>query len=225
MRYRAVLFDLDGTLLDTLEDLAAAANRMLAARAMPPHPVAAYRYFVGDGVRTLVERILPADQRHTATVEEAVAMFQQEYAKNWHDHSAPYPGVADMLDRLTADGLRLSILSNKPDAFTQLCVHRLLPHWTFAPLLGQRLGVAKKPDPAAALEIACLLGLPPAEILYVGDTAVDMQTAGAAGMDAVGVLWGFRAVDELRAAGAHHLIAEPGQLLPIVSSHNHHLTG
>lgn len=223
MRYRAVLFDLDGTLLDTLDDLATAANRMLAARALPEHPVDAYRYFVGDGVRTLVERILPADQRSPLLVEEAVAMFQQEYLKNWHDRTVPYPGIAPMLDRLTADGLRLSILSNKPDAFTRLCVQRLLPHWTFDPLLGQRPGVAKKPDPAAALEIAALLGLPPTAILYVGDTAIDMQTARAAGMDAVGVLWGFRTAAELRGAGAHHLIAHPGQLLPLLSSS--HSTG
>jgi phosphoglycolate phosphatase len=217
MRYRAVLFDLDGTLLDTLDDLATAANRVLAAGGLPVHPVDAYRYFVGDGMRTLVERILPAALRSTAFVDEAVTAFQREYAQNWHDCSRPYPGIAALLDRLTEDGLRLSILSNKPDDFTRLCVHRLLPQWTFEPLLGQRPGVPKKPDPSAALEIADFLALTPSEILYVGDTAIDMQTAHAAGMDAVGVLWGFRTAGELRAAGAHHLIAQPDGLLPILS--------
>lgn len=218
MRYKAVLFDLDGTLLDTLDDLAMAGNRMLAARALPVHPVDAYRYFVGDGIRILIERILPVESRHPEMIDTAVTAFQEEYAKNWDDHSAPYPGIDRMLDRLTADGLRLSILSNKPDAFTRLCVQRLLPRWTFDPLLGQRQGMPKKPDPAAALEIAGLLGLTPAEILYVGDTAVDMQTARAAGMDAIGVLWGFRAAEELQDAGAHHLIASPEELLPLLST-------
>lgn len=218
MRYQAVLFDLDGTLLDTLEDLATAANRVLAAKSLPLHPTDAFRTFVGDGLATLVERILPENQRSTETVTEMVAAFSQEYARNWHERSAPYPGIATLLDQLTVLELRLSILSNKPDAFTRLCVQQLLPDWHFDPLLGQRQGVPKKPDPAAAFEIARLLGLQPAEILYVGDSGVDMHTALAAGMDAVGVLWGFRSADELRQAGAHYLIARPEDLLPILLS-------
>jgi phosphoglycolate phosphatase len=218
MRYQAVLFDLDGTLLDTLDDLAAAANRVLAAKDLPVHPVDAFRTFVGDGLKTLVERILPENLRSTGMVLEMMASFEEEYAQNWHERSAPYPGIVGLLDHLTAQGLRLSILSNKPDPFTRLCVRRLLPHWTFDPLLGQRPGVPKKPDPSAALEVGRLLGLMPAEILYVGDSGVDMCTALSAGMDAVGVLWGFRTADELRQAGAHHLIARPEELLPIIFS-------
>jgi phosphoglycolate phosphatase len=217
MRYKAVLFDLDGTLLDSLEDLATAANRVLSAQGLPPHPVDAYRYFVGAGVKVLVERILPESRRSADVIAASMAAFEEEYAKNWHDRTAPYPGIAEMLDLLTAQGLRLSILSNKPDVFTRLCVQQLLPRWIFDPLLGQRPGVAKKPDPAAALEIAASLGLRPDEILYVGDTSIDMQTARGAGMDAAGVLWGFRTADELRAAGALHLIASPGELPAIVS--------
>lgn len=216
MRYRAVLFDLDGTLLDTLEDLATAANRVLAAMALPPHPMAAYRTFVGDGLRTLVERMLPAAQRTPGRVAEAVQAFETIYATTWDQRSAPYPGIADMLDLLATRSIRLSILSNKPDAFTRLCVYRLLANWRFDPLLGQRPGVPKKPDPAAALEIARLLGLQPSEILYVGDSGVDMETARAAGMDAVGVLWGFRGAEELLAAGASCLIARPGELPPLI---------
>jgi phosphoglycolate phosphatase len=218
MRYRAVIFDLDGTLLDTLDDLATAANSVLAAMDMPVHPVDAYRYFVGDGVRTLMERVLPESARLPEKVDQAVDAFQTEYAKNWHDRTIPYPGVVEMLDWLTAEGIKLSILSNKPDAFTKLCVQRLLPQWVFNPLLGQRPGIPKKPDPAAALEIAHLLGVRPSEVLYVGDTATDMQTACSAGMDSVGVLWGFRTVAELQAAGARHVITHPDKLLPILSS-------
>ena len=216
MRYKAILFDLDGTLLDTLEDLATAANRALGTLGLPAHPTDAYRVFVGDGLRTLAERILPGDERSAAQVDALVAAFEREYSRTWNERTAPYAGVPEMLDRLTGGGYRLSVLSNKPDAFTRLCVEQLLPHWTFAPLYGQRPGVPKKPDPAAALAIAAELGLDPAEVLYLGDTATDMHTARAAGMVAVGVLWGFRTADELRAAGARHLITHPGELAPLL---------
>ena len=216
MRYKAILFDLDGTLLDTLEDLATAANRALGTLGLPAHPTDAYRVFVGDGLRTLAERILPGDERSAAQVDALVAAFEREYSRTWNERTEPYAGVPEMLDRLTGDGYRLSVLSNKPDAFTRLCVEQLLPHWTFAPLYGQRPGVPKKPDPAAALAIAAELGLDPAEVLYLGDTATDMHTARAAGMVAVGVLWGFRTADELRAAGARHLITHPGELAPLL---------
>ncbi len=216
MHYKAILFDLDGTLLDTLEDLATAANRALGTLGLPAHPTDAYRVFVGDGLRTLAERILPGEQRSAAQVDALVAAFEREYSRTWNERTEPYAGVPEMLDRLTGDGYRLSVLSNKPDAFTRLCVEQLLPHWTFAPLYGQRPGVPKKPDPAAALAIAVELDLDPAEMLYLGDTATDMHTARAAGMAAVGVLWGFRTADELRAAGARHLITHPGELAPLL---------
>ena len=216
MRYKAILFDLDGTLLDTLEDRATAANRALGTLGLPAHPTDAYRVFVGDGLRTLAERILPGEQRSAAQVDALVAAFEREYSRTWNERTAPYAGVPEMLDRLTGDGYRMSVLSNKPDAFTRLCVEQLLPHWTFAPLYGQRPGVPKKPDPAAALAIAAELGLDPAEVLYLGDTATDMHTARAAGMAAVGVLWGFRSADELHAAGARHLITHPGELAPLL---------
>ena len=216
MRYKAILFDLDGTLLDTLEDLAVAANRALVSLGLPAHPVAAYRLFVGDGLRILAERLLPEAQRTVTLIDALVAAFEREYSRNWNERSAPYAGIPEMLDQLTDDGYRLSVLSNKPDAFTRLCVEQLLPRWTFAPLLGQRSGVPKKPDPAGALEITAELALKPAEVLYLGDTATDMLTARAAGMEAIGVLWGFRAADELREAGAHHLIGPPAELAPLL---------
>lgn len=218
MSYQAVLFDLDGTLLDTLEDLANAGNRVLAARALPVHPVAAYRYFVGDGMATLVERILPPALRSSEEITQAVADFQREYAANWDEYSAPYQGIAAMLDALVASGLRLAVLSNKPEEFTRLCVERLLAPWPFDPVFGQRPGVAKKPDPAGALAAAQALNLMPQDILYVGDTSIDMRTARAAGMDAVGVLWGFRDAEELHAAGAARLISDPAELVPLALS-------
>ncbi|MDD2463393.1 MAG: HAD family hydrolase [Desulfobulbus sp.] len=218
MRYKAVLFDLDGTLLDTLEDLANAGNRVLTGLSLPTHPVDAYRYFVGDGIATLVERILPPSHRQPERIASTVADFQREYAENWHDCSSPYAGIPEMLDHLVACGLRLAILSNKPDDFTQLCVEKLLPQWPFAPIFGQRPGIAKKPDPAAALEAAQRLNCRPKEVLYVGDTSIDMRTARSAGMDPVGVLWGFRGADELQEAGAAWLISHPRELPTIALS-------
>ena len=214
MRYQAVLFDLDGTLLDTLADLAAASNRVLAAHGLKPYPVEDYRYFVGSGVRHLLECILPKPLREEeAEIEAGIAAFQQEYAKNWQEHTKAYEGIAELLDYLSTNGYRLAVLSNKPQHFTELCVQTLLANWQFHSVLGQREGVPRKPHPAGALETARLLDLPPSAILYVGDTGVDMRTAQQAGMDAVGVLWGFRDAEELRATGAEILVQTPQELV------------
>ncbi|MGI6657320.1 MAG: HAD family hydrolase [Desulfobulbus sp.] len=214
--YKAVLFDLDGTLLDTLEDLAVASNRVLAGRGLPEHPIDAYRYFVGSGLNTLIERIIPATHRDPEQVQLFIADFEREYARNWRATTRPYPGIADLLDQLVARGLRLAVLSNKPQDFTRLCVETLLADWHFDPVFGKRPGVPKKPDPAAALEIVALLAMEPGEVLYLGDTGIDMQTAGAAGMDGVGVLWGFRDAAELKGAGAKALLARPLDLLALL---------
>ena len=216
MRFDAVLFDLDGTLLDTLADLADAVNRVMAARGFPQHPVADYRYFVGDGSTKLIERSLPAERRDSATVRECLAQFLREYELNWNVKTRPYPGIAEMLDGLAARKVRLAVLSNKMDAFTRQCVEELLPRWRFEVVLGQRDGVAVKPDPAGALEVARLMKLPPARFLYLGDTSVDMETARAAGMHAVGALWGFRQREELERSGAEIIIAQPQELLGLL---------
>ena len=217
MPYQAVLFDLDGTLLDTLQDLADAGNKVLESKGLKPHPVDAYRYFVGSGVRHLMERILPrALGEDEKIVDEAVLVFSREYAKNWQEHTRPYRGIPELLDRLHGKGCKLSILSNKPHDFTLLLVRELLGSWNFYPVFGQRDGVPKKPHPAPALEVARKLDMSPADILYVGDTGVDMRTAQQAGMDAVGVLWGFRDAEELMATGAEWLVQTPEELADFI---------
>ena len=216
MAFQAVLFDLDGTLLDTLEDLADAANKILADHGLPTHPVDAYRYFVGDGLATLIERILPADQRSEELQGLLFQAFKEEYAKNWNNKSGMYEGIDAMLDGLVQAGLRLSVLSNKPHEFTQICVRQLLPSWSFEQVLGARPEVPKKPDPAGAIEVAGLMNLEPADFLYLGDTATDMATAVGAGMYPVGALWGFRTVEELSASGAKTLINHPRELLELL---------
>ena len=217
MPAQAVLFDLDGTLLDTLGDIAAAANAALALEGMPTHPAAAYRGFIGDGVDMLIRRALPLDQDHDAArIARCVAAFHDTYATGWNVSSGPYPGIADLLDALAARKLPLAILSNKPHQFTRLCAAHYLDSWTWAAVFGQREGVPRKPDPIAALAIAHDLGILAAHFVYVGDSSVDMRTARNAGMKAVGVSWGFRSVEELRATGAEAIIDHPSELLPLL---------
>lgn len=216
-RILAVVCDLDGTLLDTLEDLADSANSVLAERGFPVHAVDAYRYFVGDGVATLIHRILPESDRTPALEAECVARFKAAYAVRWNMKTHPYPGILDMLRDLAALRIPLAVLSNKPHEATEQCVRELLPGIPFAAVMGQRPGIPKKPDPGAALAIAETLGVPPAQVLYLGDTATDMQTAVASSMVAVGVLWGFRTADELRSNGARVLVQHPQEVVALAT--------
>ena len=213
MTYRAVLFDLDGTLLDTLEDLADSMNAVLARLGFPPRDAAEYKYIVGDGVLTMALRALPEGHRDEPTVARCVEFMRQEYGQRWAVKTRPYAGVAELLAELAARGIPLGVLSNKPDDFTKLCVGKLLPQGRFGAVLGVSPSRPKKPDPAGALEVAGCLGVPPDEFVYLGDTNTDMQTAVAAGMLPVGALWGFRAAEELLASGARILLAKPGDLL------------
>lgn len=216
MHYKALIFDLDGTLLDTLADLADAANRVLASMGMPTHHFAAYRHFVGNGLHTLITRILPETERTDRVIKEAVLRFTEDYSHHWQVKTCMYDGIEDMLNILNSREYPMSILSNKPHQFTLLCVEQLLSSWKFSPIVGLGPENPPKPDPAAALLIAKTLKFDPSQILFVGDSSVDMQTATNAGMDAVGVLWGFRTADELHSNGARYLIKHPNQLPNIV---------
>lgn len=216
MKYKAVLFDLDGTLLDTLADLADSMNAALAREGMPTHPAEAYRYFVGDGVANLVRRAVPADRRDDRPLgENLAAAMRAEYRRRWDAKTRPYDGVPELLAELARRGLRTAVLSNKPHESTCLCVGKLLAFHRFGAVQGVADGVPLKPDPAGALGIADRLDVAPADFLYVGDTGTDMRTAVAAGMYAVGALWGFRPADELAAAGARKLIERPADLLDL----------
>ena len=216
MSYRAIIFDLDGTLLDSLEDLADSMNAVLARQQFPVHAVDRYRYFVGDGISELVKRVLPEQLRTDSLVADNIRWMSAEYEARWNKKTRPYPGIVELLAALTDAGLRMAVLSNKPDPFTKIMVPALLSGWHFDPILGARPGVPVKPDPQAALEIAVHLAVPPHEILYLGDTATDMRTAKAAGMMAVGVAWGFRPVEELQQHGAQRIIHYPTDLLPLL---------
>jgi phosphoglycolate phosphatase len=210
---RAVVFDLDGTLLDTLADIASSVNQVLAELSFPVHSIDEYRHFVGDGMNVLMQRVLPEEQRDEATHARAVKRFQEVYDQRWNIETRPYAGMRTLLSELTARGKPLAVLSNKPQRFTELCVQHLLSEWRFHPVFGMRAHVPRKPDPAGALEIAAALGVSPGECAYLGDTSIDMQTANAAGMIAFGAAWGFRSITELREHGASQILQHPCDLL------------
>lgn len=210
---RGVLFDLDGTLLNTLLDLANSMNAALSRLGFAGHPVEAYRYFVGDGSEVLARRALPPASRKEETIARCLAEFLAEYGRRWDENTRPYPGVPELLDGLSERRIRMAILSNKKHELTQLAVTRLLPRWRFDAVAGAKPEVPRKPDPTAALRLIEELRLEPDKVLYLGDTNTDMQTAVGAGMHPVGALWGFRTEEELRASGARSVIARPQDLL------------
>jgi phosphoglycolate phosphatase len=214
MKVKGIIFDLDGTLLDTLWDLADAANNSLEYFGFPVHPREAYRYFVGDGLRNLTRRVLPESSREDETiVTKYMKKFAEIYKTNWDAHTAPYPGITEMIQALSDKGLKLAVLSNKPHMFTQNCVEAFFPRHPFAFVLGERDGVARKPDPAGALEIAAKMDLSVDEILYVGDTKTDMLTGNSAGMKTIGVEWGFRDRKELADNKAWKIVSNPQEVV------------
>jgi phosphoglycolate phosphatase len=215
-QFRAVLFDLDGTLLDTLTDLADAMNASLVHFGFEPHPVEAYKYFVGDAVETETRRALPDCARDIETIKKVAEFSEQIYNKCWHKNTVAYPGIPELLSTLARRGLHTAVLSNKPDHFTKIMVEKILPDWRFEIVQGALPDVPIKPDPTSALQIAKHLNIPPEQFLYLGDTNTDMQTAVAASMCPIGALWGFRPADELIKSGAKSLVAHPLDILKLL---------
>lgn len=211
MRFKAVVFDLDGTLADTLDDLADSMNASLAEFGFPSHPMDSYRYFVGMGMMNLARSATP-EGTDDATIVRIRDAMGERYQGNWAVKTKPYDGIPAMLEALREKGLRLAVLSNKPDVFTKLMVEHFFPG-VFASVAGAKEGVPIKPDPAAALAIVRDFGLEPADFMYLGDTNTDMKTGLAAGMFTIGVSWGFRPVAELEGAGAQAIIDKPAELL------------
>lgn len=217
MLYKAVIFDLDGTLLNTLADLGNSMNRVLKRNGYPVHDLDSYRYFVGNGVEFLVRRALPQERRDDQTVKKCIAEYRDEYNVSWKNETRPYDGIVELLDKLSSLNIRLAILSNKPHDSTLECVQEFLPVGKFDVILGQRAGTPPKPDPGGAFSIAHEWNIIPENILYLGDTDVDMKTAVSAGMFPVGVLWGFRTGKELAENGAKMLIEKPGELMNVIA--------
>ncbi len=213
-KVQAVMFDLDGTLLDSLADLANATNHALEAIGCPTHPVTAYKPMVGDGARMLCQRALPRAEHHR--LEQVLAIMRAHYAAHGTDLTQPYKGIEPLLDDLARAGQFLAVLSNKPDDATVRLVHHYFGPGRFQVVRGHRPPRPLKPDPAAARDIVAESNVPARHWLYLGDTDTDMRTARAAGLTAVGVLWGFREADELEKAGAQHLAATPAEILQLL---------
>ena len=214
MQYKAVIFDLDGTLVDSLADLSDSVNLMLESYGFPTHEVEKYRYFVGNGSKKLMERTLPRDKAASAEfVEEALAKYKAIYKERLLEKTRPYNGVRELLEELKSRGIPLGVCTNKHNDAALTIVKILFPPGTFEEVLGDRPGFPKKPNPATPLEIASHLGVKPDEVAYLGDTSVDMETAVHAGFLPVGVLWGFRPEEELVKSGAKVLLKAPLELL------------
>ena len=208
------MFDLDGTLVDTLADIAAGTNHALAQLGRPTLSTPRIRELVGRGARRLFEDALGRQQAHLA--DQSLAIYEQYYVEHGSDFCCLYPGIAELLDELTDRGLPLAVLSNKPDFAVRQVMDAFLDKWSFVAAHGHVDGIGLKPDPTTALQIAAGAGIDAGQWLYMGDTEVDMQTARAAQMHAVGVLWGFRDESVLRESGGQTIIAHPLQALDLL---------
>lgn len=213
---KAFIFDLDGTLIDSLADIAEAVNRALDQHGLPRQPLESFPQFIGEGVGTLVERAVPADARHKLNIPAIIDHYQQHYVDTWRDKTKVYDGITEVISALRANGIKTAVLSNKPDHFTKLCCNHFFAPDSFDMVLGAREGVPRKPHPQAGFELAVELGVSVNACLYIGDSGLDMMFAVNSGMLPVGVLWGFRSEAELRANGAHRLMASPLELLSLI---------
>jgi len=211
--FRAVLFDLDGTLTNTLADIAAAMNRALALHGLPAWETDAYRRLVGNGARILASRAVRGRQDLAEAVHRDYQLYYETHCRVL---TRPYPGIPELLRGLKDRGIPCCVLSNKPDPDTKGVIRYYFPDIPFAAVQGQTDRFPLKPEPDAALEIARRLGIPPDRFAYLGDTAVDMTCAVRAGMHPIGVLWGFREREELLGAGAETLLETPGSLLEML---------
>ncbi|MGA2110887.1 MAG: HAD family hydrolase [Anaerolineales bacterium] len=216
MRIRAALFDMDGTLAYTLEDIAQAMNQVLTRRGYPSLPVEDYRRLVSEGIPALITRALPPEGRDPETIVVCTKSFDREYARQLGVRARVYPGVSETLEALVARGVKRAVLSNSQDELVRLLASGLFPAGTFEVVRGAQDGVPPKPDPRGALAVAASLKVRPEEFLYLGDSGVDMQTATAASMFPVGALWGYRSREELLAGGARVLIDRPQGLLELL---------
>ena len=211
-----VIFDLDGTLLNTIDDLANATNQALQTMGYPAHGLWLYPTMVGNGVRKLIERALPEDARTEAIINKALEHFREYYGAHLYDATTPYPGIPEVIEELSDRGISLAVTSNKyQEAVTELISH-FFPRGNFKAILGHTPDFPTKPDPSIVFKALSMNPTPKDSVLYVGDSGVDMETARRACIESVGVTWGFRDVHELRKAYADHIISMPSQILELV---------
>ena len=214
MTYKAVIFDLDGTLLDTIDDIADSVNTILTKYGFDTFTTHEYKLMVGEGIEFLVKRAV--DKNLERIPEKYIDEVRTEYHKRWNNKTKPYDGIPDLLNGLSEKNIKLAVLSNKPEEFTIKSIHHFFPNINFEFIMGANLKLPLKPDPTSALKLTNDLALNPSEIIFVGDTKVDMETAVNAEMKPVGVSWGFRSKDELLESGAEIVIDDPRELLKLL---------
>ncbi|MBO7286095.1 MAG: HAD family hydrolase [Alistipes sp.] len=207
MKYSLVIFDLDGTLLNTIGDLAASVDYVMRSRSLPEHSDAEYRQMVGGGIKRLVERALPEElAMNEAYVEECVTQFRRYYVDNIDRYTEPYEGMHALLKELTRCGVKVAVASNKFQNGTDRLVAKFFSDVEFVAVEGNREGAPLKPDPQIVTNIIAKAGVEPSRTIMVGDSGIDIRTAAAAGIDSVGVAWGFRFAEELYDAGATKVV-------------------
>lgn len=217
MSYTSIIFDLDGTLLDTLDDIAESVNSVLISHSFPSHSNESYKLFLGNGLYNLISRSVP-ENTAKSVIKDCSEAFKEIYSNKWKKNCCPYKGISTMLANLSDQGIKLAVLSNKPHTFTCLFVDQFFSKDMFRVVFGQRDGVEKKPHPAGALDIARILQSRPENTLFVGDSDVDIQTGRAAGMGTAGVSWGYRSVEELIENRAEIIVNRPSEIVKYVLS-------
>lgn len=211
-----VIFDLDGTLLNTIADLGTATNHALRVCGYPEHNLASYPKMVGNGITRLIERALPEDERDTETVERVREKFKEYYDEHMNDLTEPYPDIIDMLRELGKMGVKLAVASNKYQAAVVALIRHYFPDIDWQAIEGQKEGVPTKPDPSIVFEILAKCPTRKSKVLYVGDSGVDMETARRACVDSCGVTWGFRSLKELKDHHADNIVDTPDGIIAVV---------
>ncbi len=211
-----IVFDLDGTLLDTVGDLAFCCNEVLKQHGLPEHEVSEYHNFVGNGVKKLVERALPEKLREESFVDGIVAEFKELYSQNIATYTKPYEGIEALLKALSKREMAIAVASNKFQSGVEKLLHHYFADVHFVSALGQREGIALKPDPYIIREIIQRTSYTPDKMFFVGDSSVDIATAKAAGVESIAVTWGFSSAEELEPCGATHIVEHPAQILSLL---------
>lgn len=213
---KLAIFDLDGTLLNTIDDLGHAANYALEKNGYPTHSIASYPFFVGNGVRRLIERVLPEDARTVNIVDRLLVHFKEYYNEHNTDFTVPYQGIPELLNKLSAHGVSIAVASNKYQQATEKLINHYFPNFSFLAVEGQKENVPVKPDPSIVFEILSKAKMPKADTIYIGDSGVDMETARRACVDSVGVTWGFRPEKELIESHADNIVNSPSEIASLV---------
>ena len=214
IKYKGIIFDLDGTLLDTLTDIADSCNKALEQFGFTGYTLEEYKVKVGSGFKVLIERCVPKETDDTKSL--ILKAFVEIYSHNYLNKTAPYEGIIEMLDELNSMGVKLAVNSNKRDDYIKPLTSKFFSDIAFVAAYGERKGIEKKPDPTTSNEIIKLMGLAKEEVLYIGDSDTDIKTAINSGVDGVGVEWGFRTPKELRENGAKYIVSKPSEIIEII---------